>query len=251
MTAPGSRQPLPATYRIAVAVPLALLIHTLIFAAIRLEPVADVPEPEMIRVTLSRVGDIPSPNSPPTLSKAPATATAEPPVPDRTPEVVTSNNSPRPQAEPSETRPEPRQTATRPMPAATPPTMAQPATTEDTEGERGQTENTEEITQISEPEQQSSYIEQLAARIVRHATPYFNDSRRAELAGVTAVEVELQLMDNGALIGALITRPSGDAILDRAAYRGALGASPYPEPPEGNKEGNRFRVTIKFAPERI
>ncbi|SDX24884.1 energy transducer TonB family protein [Marinobacter mobilis] len=251
MTAPGSQQPLPASYRIAVAVPLALLIHVIIFIVAGLDPVADEPEPDLIRVTLSRVGDVASPAS--TQLTADALVIPAPELPARTnaPEVITSEDSPRPGFRPRDITPEPIQPEPQPMPAVATPAIEQAATAEDSEGERGQTDNIEEITQISEPAQETSYIDLLAARIVRYATPYFADTGRAELTGVMAVEVELQLMNNGALIGASITQPSGDVILDRAAYRGALGASPYPEPPAGNKEGNRFRVTIKFAPERI
>lgn len=250
MTSVGSRSLLPAPYRIAVAIPLALLIHTLIFALIRFEPAAEEPEPDMIKITLSRSGSV----------ATPATSVPTPNVPEQaveeevsqpteaTPEILVSEESPQPIAKPEDSQPEPAQPATR---ATTTPSVEQVATIEDKEGDQGQTDNTEQITQISEPAQQTSYIDLLAARIVSYATPYFNDAYRAELTAVTAVEVELQLMNNGALIGASITQPSGDAVLDRAAYRGALGASPYPEPPAGNKEGNRFRVTIKFAPERI
>lgn len=250
MTAPGSQQTLPATYRIAVAIPLALLLHTLIFVLIGLDPLTEEVEPDMIRVTLSRTGDVASPASTPATAEAPVIPVSEVQAPDSVPEVVTSEASPRTQPSPRETTPKPVQQESRPIPAA-PPSIEQAATAEDSEGERGQTDNIDDITQLSEPAPETSYIDLLAARIVRYATPYFADSNRAELTGVKTVEVELQLMSNGALIGASITQRSGDAILDRAAYRGALGASPYPEPPAGNREGNRFRVTIKFAPERI
>ncbi|SFM11670.1 energy transducer TonB [Marinobacter zhejiangensis] len=249
MTPVGSRSLLPAPYRITVAIPLALLIHTLIFALIRFEPAVEDPEPEMIKITLSRTGSVATPaTSTPTPNASEQVVEEVPQPTEAAPEILVSEESPQPTAQPEDSQPEPAQPATR---ATTTPSVEQVATIEDKEGDQGQTENTEQITQISEPAQQTSYIDLLAARIVSYATPYFNDAYRAELTAVTAVEVELQLMNNGALIGASITQPSGDAVLDRAAYRGALGASPYPEPPAGNKEGNRFRVTIKFAPERI
>lgn len=249
MTPVGSRSLLPAPYRIAVAIPLALLIHTLIFALIRFEPAVEDPEPEMIKITLSRAGSVATPATSTPTPNAPEQVVEEVSQPtEAAPEILVSEESPQPTAQPEDSQPEPSQPASS---ATATPSVEQVATIEDKEGDQGQTENTEQITQISEPAQQTSYIDLLAARIVSYATPYFNDAYRAELTAVTAVEVELQLMNNGALIGASITQPSGDAVLDRAAYRGALGASPYPEPPAGNKEGNRFRVTIKFAPERI
>jgi protein TonB len=65
------------------------------------------------------------------------------------------------------------------------------------------------------------------------------------------MDVELQLLGNGALTRARILNSTGIEGIDAAAYRAALAASPYPEPPEDGREGNRFEVELVFTPKRL
>lgn len=247
----GSRQSLPAQYRIGLAIPIALLIHTLIFMLIRLDMAPEEPEPDMIKVTLSRSGNTTSVKTEPTAPSAQTEPVETPPPTSAREELLTSEESETQIIEPEETTPKPVTPRQHPVEAPRRQTVEQTTTQLDREGNDGQTDSTEEITQINEPAEQVSYIDMLAARIVSYGRPYLNEVNQETLTEATPVEVELTLMDNGALMGAAITKSSGDATLDRAAYRGALGASPYPAPPEDNKEGNRFRVTLIFSPERI
>jgi protein TonB len=64
---------------------------------------------------------------------------------------------------------------------------------------------------------------------------------------VLSVELELNLMYNGAVVGAKITKSSGNDGLDQRVYRAALAASPYPEPPSSPAKQQRFRVEVKYT----
>jgi protein TonB len=70
---------------------------------------------------------------------------------------------------------------------------------------------------------------------------------RFEKGQVLSVELELNLMSNGALMGARITKSSGNDGLDQRVYRAALAASPYPEPPPSPARQQRFRVEVKYT----
>jgi protein TonB len=65
------------------------------------------------------------------------------------------------------------------------------------------------------------------------------------------MEVELQLLGNGALTRARVLTSTGIERIDEAAYRAALAASPYPQPPNGGASRNRFEVELLFTPKRL
>ena len=61
--------------------------------------------------------------------------------------------------------------------------------------------------------------------------------------------LELILFSNGSLKNALVKKSSGHKILDQAVRRIALDASPYPPPPKEDKsQGFKYRVSIRYNP---
>jgi len=71
------------------------------------------------------------------------------------------------------------------------------------------------------------------------------------LTDTVAMEVELQLLGNGALTRARVLKSTGIKPIDEAAYRAALAASPYPQPPKDSGSANRFEVELLFTPKRL
>ena len=71
----------------------------------------------------------------------------------------------------------------------------------------------------------------------------------AQLSERVAMEIELQLLNNGALTRARVLKSTGLTRIDDAAYRASLAASPYPEPPAGGQ--NRFEIELVFSPNRF
>lgn len=109
---------------------------------------------------------------------------------------------------------------------------------------------TDTVSSVDIPEKETdpyllSLIEKLASQLDQHPVPALR-----ELDNPVYVTVELQLMSNGTLVKADLARRSGVDSLDRAAYRAALGASPYPEPPHSSGR-KRYRVNLVFSPQRL
>lgn len=100
------------------------------------------------------------------------------------------------------------------------------------------------------PNKTDAYVISLATRIARE----LKRSRIPTLRNLTtpvAMEIELHLLSNGALIKADVYQSSGTEAIDGAAYRAALAASPYPEPPGKEGRQQRYRVELLFSPERL
>ena len=72
-----------------------------------------------------------------------------------------------------------------------------------------------------------------------------------DLTETVAMEVELQLLANGALTRAKVLSSTGIRTIDEAGYRAALAASPYPQPPKDGENRNRFEVELLFTPKRL
>lgn len=65
------------------------------------------------------------------------------------------------------------------------------------------------------------------------------------------ITLELFLFSNGSIKNVQVKHSSGHSILDNAARRTALDASPYPEPPATDKAtGFRYQVSIRYDPIR-
>ncbi len=241
----GSTASPPAQYRIALAVSLALLFHTLVLSALPL--LFDRFE----RIDSTLTFELVAPGSQParhTTASQPAS-----PVKDRNPDFEIPPLDPIPVAtEPARKTAPPPETA---APSSPPSPQSAAATAESAPAAAGAPAESRpdtapaDLTRISEaPEETDAYIVQLATRIA-------GELKRRQIRGIralsqpVAMEIELQLLKNGALTRAHVARSSGVEEIDAETYRATLAASPYPEIPD-NDGRNRFRVELIFSPER-
>lgn len=265
----SSTSALPATYRLGLAVSLALLAHTLLLSGLP-TPFASQPDRhrESLSVELVLAGSTPSRAR---ASSEPATERQPRPIPrfeveprqDRqpAPEVVTADTDRKPSpsleqspAAPPATAPQlaTTKTATPGNPESAN-TSSQPASASRTGAKaRNNSEQTPEpVTRITRsPVEVDPYLVKLATHLARQ----LEDMRVpaiSQLPEPVAMEVELQLLGNGALTRARVVKSTGVANIDRAAYRAALAASPYPKPPEASPGENRFEVELLFTPKRL
>lgn len=268
----GQSNAQPVSVRLALTLSLALLLHTLILAAVvhwlRQQP--DKP-PAAIHFTLLDSGDTPSTASQastPSASAAPSasTSTDQPPKPPREakdPIVTRQGKQPRAETQPESTAN--RQPTHTVAPASTQQTQssthnarasaASPASVASQESGAGAPETArqpvtpDKHTQMTQRRaEQDPYVallwqhisEELDHRPVRSIH---------ELKRIRTVRLELVLMDNGTLRQVETIESSGKRELDRAAVQSALAASPYPEPPESARDqGFRFQVELRFSP---
>lgn len=242
----GKETGVPETYRITLAVSVALLAHTLLMAIFPFALPEHNHNPVTVRVQLVPEGSMPSVEASPAEPSSPVRATpftieeAQPPEPAR---AVQSTSSPQPRKAPEpEPVPEPEpEASSAPAPDAS-------ASQSSAAGARAtpRDENEEEVRLESEaPSERSSYLSLLVQTIARKAKiPRLDDFEEGQ---TLSVELELNLMSNGALVGARITESSGNDGLDQRVYRAALAASPYPEPPESGSRQQRFRVEVRYT----
>lgn len=106
----------------------------------------------------------------------------------------------------------------------------------------------EQITLV--PAEKDPYRIKLATHLARELEQR-NLPALKTLSRPVTMEIELQLMTNGALTRARILKPTGIRAIDESAYQASLAASPYPEPPATESMLNRFGVTLVFSPKRI
>lgn len=235
----------PETYRIILAVSVALLAHTLLMATFPFKLPEHRHNPVTVSVQLMPEGSRPSQQNTPSRTSSPVRATPftiETPAIQPTPSVPTTS-SPQARAVP-EAQPEPRN-----QPEAQPsPSSGSMASAPSLAGEKTiqQDDIEQELTLRSEkPSEESAYLSLLVQTIAEKATiPKLDEFEKGQ---VLRVELELNLMANGALVGAKITEASGNDGLDQRVYRAALAASPYPEPPTSSGRQQRFRVEVKYT----
>ncbi|QSP96280.1 TonB family protein [Marinobacter salinisoli] len=102
----------------------------------------------------------------------------------------------------------------------------------------------------STPAEQDPYIVTLAIHLGQQI-------ERMPIAGINqlrekaSLEVELQLLDNGALTRSRLLKSSGNKRLDNAVYHASLAASPYPAPPEHYQGQSRFEIQLIYSPKRL
>ena len=248
---------LPDSYRIALALSIAILLHTLFLSGLPF-PKADAPQHHhRLTLELLTAGATPATSSQPATPaernprfEIPEPATEVPPEPT----AVTSTSSPRKVSEPSPGNSPPAPDQTRPEPAELQASPSKPASVASEAGEpeeiKEEADNTE-LTRITRsPSQQDPYLIRLAVHLAQElerlrvpAISRLTDSAR--------MEIELQLMKNGALTRARVVKSTGIQTVDEAAYRAALAASPYPEPPADSETGDRFEVELVFSPKRL
>lgn len=225
----GSVTGLPGKYRITLAISVALLLHTLVMSALPFTAPETESHRRTVRVELVSPGSRPSPEN--TASAATQTHENEPArtEPSRSaPQVQVSDRS---------------SVQSAPSRASTASAAGNPETTAETKPEP--------VTQISRsPQQTDPYLASLAARVGKELDkrPVPSSHRVAE---PVTMELELQLMNSGALTSAKVIQSTGFQEIDKAVYQAALLASPYPEPPEDYSGRKRFRVELIFTPERL
>ncbi|MGF2686054.1 TonB family protein [Marinobacter sp. DUT-3] len=255
----GRTTSLPAQYRIALAISLALFLHTAALSAIpSLLEKTEQPTPTMT-VTLVAPGSQAAPEAVTSSAEKPA----ERPQPPRDSSVPPQNSK---TANPDQPETPSQSAPPRVTPAPEPASAAPAAGASQAEAENqspssrttaagapatSPTEAPRQIRQVTDsPKETDAYVVSLATRIARELRRNGVPMLR-ELSSPITLEVELQLLGNGALTRANVSRSSGMKGIDGAAYRAALAASPYPEPP--GKEGGqqRYRVELVFSPERL
>lgn len=263
MTLPGQPNDQPSKYRLGLTLSLALLLHTLILAALtHLLPRQPEETPTTVHFALLQPGDVVSARSEASTSSraaapsaAPKPATAEIPQP----EVVTRKGpQPKPTIQKPATTRQPDQSETnrssqRQSSASTPSVQAikseesgtgAPIATPKPLDQNSQAQITER------PAERDPYVtllwQHISAELDSRPVRSIHDLKR-----VRTVRLELFLMDNGTLRQVDTIESSGKPDLDRAARQSALAASPYPEPPESAREkGFRFQVELQFTPRR-
>ena len=251
MSEPRLRPPsIPASYRLILAISLALTVHTLLLAGL--------PSPlrEAREFSHRLVFTLQSPASEASTASSPNAA--EPKLPRNpdftveTPEQITTDSANRPVAEPVSTQtarpsPEPA-TRTETSRPHSQPHPASPEAMTSTPSNSTSTDEPEAIQRITlSPSEQDPYLILLAT----HLAEQLEQERVPAIAGLQetlTMALELRLLANGALTRARVVESTGVQGIDDAAYRAALAASPYPEPK--GEERDRFEVQLVFTPKR-
>lgn len=234
----GSNNSLPATYRIALAISTAFLIHILLLSGIPSTVVQNPPAKHRQYLNLELVGAKSSSNTPTGQASNSNTKSA-------------NHNQPFKIAPASKSSPAP--ITKKKADQNSPTTPSRPSSSPSKSGSRTQVsgkESSEELTRITQsPTEQDPYLVKLAMHLATRLETLRIPAIK-ELAGSSTMELELQLLENGALTRARVITSTGIEQIDSAAYRAALSASPYPKPPDqGGK--NRFEVQLVFAPSRL
>ncbi|SNC76194.1 protein TonB [Marinobacter sp. es.048] len=250
MPGKSSSNALPATYRLGLAVSLALLFHTLLLSGIPTPMQEPTPtHRESVRFELVPPGThrtVANPSANPSPSRdAPRITPFEidppEPAPLSEPEIVTSS-------EPQTPSPDEEANTGRPQSEAAQPSVSIAAGAKQAKS----SENPEEsITRVTEsPTELDPYTVKLAVHLA-HQLQELRVPAMRSLTETVAMEVELQLLGNGALTRARVLKSTGIKTIDEAAYRAALAASPYPQPPKDGGSRNRFEVELLFTPKRL
>ena len=109
-------------------------------------------------------------------------------------------------------------------------------------------EDTETIQRITKsPAEQDPYLIELAAHLAEELEK-LKVPAMSQLNATKEMTLELRILANGALTRARVKESTGVDVIDRAAYRAALSASPYPLPT--GEKSDRFDVKLVFTPKR-
>lgn len=246
------------SYRISLALVLAFFFHTLVVLAVAQWPFpASEDEPRTVRVQLVHPGKSPT-DSAESVPDTPGEEVREEQRPPSEPEtapdpIVTAEESQRTVPDPFQDeadRPRRPQSPTRPTEFGEAPGTPSDQAIRQIFGADSPHAGDEDasVTQLSTEDapQLSDYelaLWQQIAGEVRYS-PILD-----ELDQPHSVILELRLMRNGALRGVRVTEGSAIDDLDQLAREAALRASPYPEPPDAERDaGLRFRVELRFTP---
>ncbi len=249
----GPKHSLPASYRIALAMSAAFVAHTLLLSGLP-SPFQE-PDDARHRVSVELIAPgtvtrpegsaatVPANSRNPTFEVSPLqtqTTRSQPEPVVQTTSTKTSTNAPAtnaPRTPPAKTAASsPATAASKPARAGEPPPLVEP-------------HPVATATRITEsPDEQDPYLIKLAVHL-GHELEKLRVPAIAQLSEPVAMEIELQLLTNGALTRARVVKSTGLARIDDAAYRASLAASPYPEPPVGGQ--SRFEIELVFSPNRF
>ncbi len=254
----GPKHSLPAGYRIALAMSAAFLAHTLLLSGFP----SPFQEPDDARhrvsVELIAPGTVTRPERPaataPANSRNPRfevsplpTQTQTQTTGSQTEPVIHTSGTSSSSAYASATN-APRTPATKTAASSS----ATAASTPTHAGEQAPPVEPRPVataTRITEsPDEQDPYLIKLAVHL-GHELEKLRVPAIAQLSERVAMEIELQLLNNGALTRARVLKSTGLTRIDDAAYRASLAASPYPEPPVGGQ--SRFEIELVFSPNRF
>lgn len=253
----GSNNSLPAKYRIALALSTALLIHTLLLSSVP-SIVQDSPVRHRQQLSLELVATKNSHSTPAAYAPDSGEKSTH-----RNPRFeVTPNQSDSQSVEPvlstihsnqktanskGSQAPKTKQKTDRSQPAASSSSSSKPATRTQVLGK----ESSEDVTRITQsPTEQDPYLIKLAMHLATQLETLRIPAIKA-LTGNRTMELELQLLGNGALTRVRVITSTSIEQIDNTAYRAALSASPYPEPPPDQGGKSRFEVKLVFAPSRL
>ncbi|MEH6562470.1 MAG: energy transducer TonB [Marinobacter sp.] len=254
----GSNNSLPAKYRIALALSTAFLIHTLLLSGVP-AITQDPPVRHRQQLNLELVATQSDHRTPVAHTPEPVEKHTDrnPPfevIPDGIasqlvkPLISTSSS----QRKTASTEDSQAAAKTKSKPNLVSPTT--PASSPSISGARSQVskkKSSDDTTKITQsPAEQDPYLIKLAMHWGAMLETLRVPAMR-KLAGSSTMEVELQLLGNGALTRARVVKSTGIEQIDRAAYQAALAASPYPEPPPDQAGKSRFEVKLLFAPSRL
>ncbi|MBQ0834279.1 energy transducer TonB [Marinobacter sp.] len=257
----GSNNSLPAKYRIALALSTAFLIHTLLLSGVP-AIAQDPPVQHRQQLNLELIATQSSHITPATHTPEPVEKRTDrnPPfevlpddIPSQPVKPVISTSSSRQKTASTEDSQAAAKTKSKPN-LVSPAASSSPVSSPSKSGARSQVsekKSSEDTTKITQsPAEQDPYLIKLAmhwgAALETRRVPAMR-----ELADSSTMEVELQLLGNGALTRARVVKSTGIKQIDRAAYQAALAASPYPEPPPDQAGKSRFEVKLLFAPSRL
>lgn len=243
---------IPAPYRLALALSLAFLVHTLLLAGLP-SPLKDTREvSHRLVFTLNTPAVQPSSANLASAEDTGISPTIRHPdfvISPPSPEITTLDSarqiavSPEIERSVSDTRsrPEVGQNATpsQSANAESAATAALPANAMNAQ------EMIQTITKL--PSEQDPYLILLATHLAE-TLEHQRVPAISKLRETVSMELELRILPNGALTRARVIQSTGLPGIDEAAYRAALAASPYPEP-EGEKT-DRFEVTLVFTSKR-
>lgn len=238
----GSYNSLPAKYRIALALSSAFLIHTLLLSGVP-SVLPDPPARHQQQLNLELIS-----------AKSSSTASASSSISDpgksvahrNLPFEITPNSKTAPQKPTTQTSKSPAESAVIPNFSS-----AETAQKPESREQPSIMQNSGDVARITQsPAEKDPYLIKLAMHLAAKLETLRIPEIR-ELTRSSAMELELQLMGNGALTRVRVIKSTGIERIDNAAYRAALSASPYPEPPPDSSEKSRFEVKLVFSPSRL
>lgn len=266
----SSSNDVPAKYRMGLALSTAFLIHTLAFSGLP-SPIPDTQEPQhSIHFELLTPG---TRASMPKAAKAPGEV-VETTIKTRNPSAEISSDQVEQPSLPqittrlsdqevskhratlkkkpqkSEADHQSLRSLVKPIPSES--RLTQPAAASSAEHQAVVPNEHEEHrpTRITQsPSERDPYLIKLAIHLGKELEK-LRVPAISKLDQKLTMDIELQLLGNGALTRTRVLKSTGIKKIDDAAYRASLAASPYPEPPSDDNQSH-FEIELVFSPKRL